>query len=253
MTTVDNMMHRLLTDAGLAAGMAVLDVGSGHGNLAAMLAPIVGPTGSILGIDHDVAVLPIARKKMHELGYVHVNFSEADLTQPLPENIGAFDAVVGRRVLMYLPDPAATLRALAALLKPGGLLIFQEIDASLRQPNSAMPLHEKMFDWTWRTVVSEGADPAIGLKLGAMVSAAGVAVEDVRAEVNIQTPDQDYPTETIVRMMVDRMAKAGVASRAEILAEADGLDARLLQERRSGWKTFAGETLFGIWGRKITG
>ncbi len=250
MNAVDKMMHRLLTDAGIANGMRVLDAGSGHGNLAAMLAPIVGASGSILGIDHDASALAVARQKMEELGYAHVQFADADLAAPLPADLGMFDAVVGRRVLMYLPDPAETLRKLAALLKPGGLLIFQEIDASLRQPDQSLPLHEKIFDWTWRTVRSEGAYAAIGLKLGAMFSAAGIVVEEVRAEVNIQTPTQAYPTETIIRMIADRITAAGVASREEILAEAEGLDERLLGERTDGWRTFAGETVFGVWGRK---
>lgn len=251
MNAVDNMMRRLISDAGLAKGMRVLDVGSGHGNLAAMLASIVGPSGSIHGVDRDEAALRIARQKMQELGHAHVRFSEADLAAPLSRELGTFDAIVGRRALMYLPDPGATLQNLTALLKPDGLLIFQEIDASLHQPVAAMPLHEKMFDWTWGTVRSEGADEAIGLKLGALFSSAGIAVEEVRAEVNIQTPTQAYPAEIMVRMMVERMSNAGVASREEILAEAEGLDARLLQERTDGWKTFAGETVFGVWGRKV--
>ena len=250
MNTVDRMMLRLLNDAGLTAGMAVLDAGSGHGNLAAMLAPIVGPAGRIHGVDRDGAAVVIAQQKMKDLGHQHVHFSEADLAASLPSALGTFDAIVGRRVLMYLPDPGATLRSLSALLKPGGLMIFQEIDASLHIPDTSLPLHEKWFERTWRTVRGEGADVGIGRRLGAMFSAAGIGVEEVRGELNIQTPTQDYPTEAIARFMIDRTVAQGVATREELAAEVNGLDARLLAEREEGWKTFVGETVFGVWGRK---
>jgi len=39
---------------------------------------------------------------------------------------GKFDAIVERFILMFLPDPIATLRLLARRLHPGGVMVFQE-------------------------------------------------------------------------------------------------------------------------------
>jgi 2-polyprenyl-3-methyl-5-hydroxy-6-metoxy-1,4-benzoquinol methylase len=39
-----------------------------------------------------------------------------------------FDALIGRLVLLYLPDPSATLRRFRNFLRPGGVIAFQEID-----------------------------------------------------------------------------------------------------------------------------
>jgi SAM-dependent methyltransferase len=42
----------------------------------------------------------------------------------------AFDAVVGRLVLLYQPDPVMTIRQSASLLRPGGIIAFYESDLS---------------------------------------------------------------------------------------------------------------------------
>ena len=54
-------LRRLLTEAGITTGMAVLDLGSGSGDVAMLAAEMVGPTGCVLGIDSNPAVLSTAR------------------------------------------------------------------------------------------------------------------------------------------------------------------------------------------------
>ena len=56
------MMQRLLTDAGVKAGMRVLDVGCGYGRIARMAAEIVGDDGEVIGVDRDPTVLERARE-----------------------------------------------------------------------------------------------------------------------------------------------------------------------------------------------
>ena len=53
-----------------------------------------------------------------------MRFVETDLTDFQFD--GQFDAIVGRFILMFLPDPVATLRSLARRLHPGGVMVFQE-------------------------------------------------------------------------------------------------------------------------------
>src|SRR4028118_618134 len=52
--------RRLLEDAGVEKGMKVLDIGTGAGDLALMAAEMVGPTGSVVGVDQDPQVLKVA-------------------------------------------------------------------------------------------------------------------------------------------------------------------------------------------------
>jgi SAM-dependent methyltransferase len=66
----------------------------------------------------------------------NIRFEEGD---PLGyEPTATFDALIRRFVLLYFPGPAATLRGLSRLLRPGGLLAFQEHDMPSSRPSSAL-------------------------------------------------------------------------------------------------------------------
>ena len=115
--------QRWLSDAGVGPGQRVLDVGAGPGALTATLLERVGPEGSVVGLDREETFLSLARTR--HAGRAAV-FHQVDLAGPLPDDLGTFDAIVGRRVLMYLPDPVATLTRLRALLTEAG---FTDIEA----------------------------------------------------------------------------------------------------------------------------
>jgi|SRR5829696_995940 len=66
--------RRLLEDAGIAEGMKVLDVGSGAGDVALLAAELVGPTGSVVGVDQDAGVLDTARARAEASGRTNVSF-----------------------------------------------------------------------------------------------------------------------------------------------------------------------------------
>jgi ubiquinone/menaquinone biosynthesis C-methylase UbiE len=118
-----------LRDAGLTAGMRVLDLGSGEGDLALLAAEIVGPEGRVLGVERSPARLAAAQARVARLGLDNVEIVEGDVTE-LPKLGGRpFDAVIGRRVLMHVPDASAVLRAAAALTRPGGPVVAIGHDA----------------------------------------------------------------------------------------------------------------------------
>ena len=110
----------LLKTAGVGPGMRVLDLGSGVGDVAFVAAQLVGPTGEVIGIDQSAEAVARANLRAQEQGFGHVRFVVGDIHQAAPD--GPFDAIVGRLVLMYVPDPAAVLRTQAWTLRSGGLL-----------------------------------------------------------------------------------------------------------------------------------
>jgi len=245
---VDEMTERLLRDAGVGAGMRVFDVGCGRGDLTFLVARLVGDGGRVLGMDRDPRPLSIARDRARELGLANVELIEGDITAPDPERIG-FDAVVGRRVLMYQADRVAAVRTLAAALRPGGLMVFQEVDTTMVPASrTPLPLHEQAHRWMWETVAREGATTSMGFELPGVLEEAGLVVEQVRAEAIVQTAKARHVAATIVRAMLPRIVGHGVATEAEI--DVDTLDTRLAEELQRSNATYIGDMIFGAWARK---
>jgi SAM-dependent methyltransferase len=244
---VNDMTERFLRDAGIAAGMRVLDVGCGRGDVSFMLARIVGEGGFVLGVDRDPAPIAIARQRAAELGLRRVAFEERDIgaLSPTPER---FDAAVGRRVLMYQRDPVAAVRAVAGAVRAGGLILFQENDPTMGQGSLVpMDLHRQVHQWMWQTVEREGANLHMGLQMPSVFEEAGLTVQLVRAEAIVQTPKMRHQLALIVRVMLPRILRQGVASEAEI--DVDTLEERLAAEHTKASTTFVGDLVFSVCGR----
>lgn len=105
--------------------MRVLDAGCGNGDLSRFLSGLVGRGGEVVTINRSEQALAIARATAIAPPAAPDHYCRADLTGKLPD-LAQFDAIVGRRVLMYLSDRAATLARLARLAKPGAIIAFQE-------------------------------------------------------------------------------------------------------------------------------
>ncbi len=244
----DALMERLLRDAGLAPGQRVLDLGCGQGEVSLMAARLVGPTGRVLGLDREAEPLDQARRRVEKLGFTNLDFAQADLDAP-PAEQGRFDAIIGRRVLMYLADPGLTLRRLLPALQPGGLVVFQEHDATgLARERPVLPLHQRCQALIWETVRREGANVHLGLELHPLLSAAGLWVEGVRVELAVALPEEPYPLAQIIRAMLPRIVGQGLA-RAEEL-DLDHLEQRLRQEQAEANAVFLGDLVCGVWARK---
>jgi SAM-dependent methyltransferase len=89
-----------------------------------LAARLVGPSGEVVGIERDAGSIAVAQKRAAEAGYRNISFTQTDASQIVSDK--PFDAAVGRFILMFLPDPKSVLRSLAALVRPGGVLVFQE-------------------------------------------------------------------------------------------------------------------------------
>ena len=157
-------------------GLRVLDVGSGAGDVAFLAAELVGPEGAVVGVDVDGAALATARARAELLGLQNVKFVEGDVrTAALGDD---FDAAVGRLVLMYLEDPAQALRAIAARVRAGGAIAFQELDLDPGIDGRSLP-GGTLWDETGRlvieTFVRAGAHVRMGRQLYGAFLAAGLA------------------------------------------------------------------------------
>ncbi len=111
--------HRLVADARLRAGLHVLDLGSGTGYPALLDAQVVGPSGSVVGMDLAEQMLAAAARKANRLGLDNVSFKPGDVTS-LPFEPNSFDAVTSRFCLMFLPEIPKAAAEIARVLRPGG-------------------------------------------------------------------------------------------------------------------------------------
>ncbi len=121
-------------------GCKVLDLGSGSGQDAYLLAQLVGPSGSVTGVDATPEQLAVAREHMdwhtERFGYANVDFVEGDIEKldELGLEPGSFDVIVSNCVINLVADKLAVFRAAHRLLKPGGELYFSDVYADRRVP-----------------------------------------------------------------------------------------------------------------------
>ena len=248
MDNVEDITYNLLFEAGIKEGMHILDIGCGRGDVSFLLAEMVGIEGSVLGLDLDDNALKVARKRASENRLKNVNFIKSDLNALSIEN-DQFDAIVGRRVLMYLPDPRRVISKLSTMLKIGGMMIFQESDSTLSSKSIIpMPLHKQVDKWIWDTVEHEGGNIHIGFDLWSFFTQKGLTVKKLHAEAVVQTPDKPIPRALIVKLMLPRIIKAGVATEEEI--DINTLEDRLTEEREKTEAIYVSEIVFYGWAHK---
>lgn len=175
----DALKQRLVDQAGIRPGHAVLDVGCGTGTLA-ILVKRSHPGARVVGLDGDPKVLAIARAKAERAG-VEVEWTEAMAYDPsLPA--ATFDRVLTSLVLHHLTtdEKRQTLAAVRRLLRPGGELHVADFGPPASFWARGISRVFRHFDGEART-----ADNLDG-RLPALVREAGFT--DVRETGNAGTP-----------------------------------------------------------------
>jgi SAM-dependent methyltransferase len=232
------LTRRFLVAAGVTAGMRVLDLGSGAGDVALLLAELVGPQGRVVGVDMSAEILDAARARVQSASWSTVSLHHVELAHVgvgpghAPPFDRPFDAVVGRWILMYVPEPAELLRRARTWVRPGGLVAFQESDLrNAPRPWPPAPLHEQVLRWTTPPPGAPGPDLEMGPKLFAAFVKAGLPAPQLRVEAPAGG-GPDWPgyaclTET-VRSLQPFLERLGVVTPEEVGIET--LEARLRDE-----------------------
>jgi len=127
----------LVERLGLAPGMRVLDAGCGPGRLTIPLAKAVGPTGEVVALDSQCAMLEKLERRLAEENITNIRTLQAGLGEGALER-EAFDRALLAFVLGEVRDREAAARELYAALKPRGILSVTEGfgDPDYRRPAS---------------------------------------------------------------------------------------------------------------------
>ena len=111
-------------------------------------------------------------KRARSRGISNVTFLEGDPAEMQFDQ--PFDAVVGRLVLMYYPDPVNTVRKLIRHLRDGGLAVFQELDCENCRSVPSAHTYDRAVSWVKKSLAASGARLRLGLELFGIVLAAGL-------------------------------------------------------------------------------
>jgi len=238
----------ILRLAGIRPGMRVLDLGTGAGDVAFEVAGLVGPTGSVVGVDQSVKALGYAAVRAERRELDNVSFIHDDLHTTRIDD--AFDAVVGRLILLYTPDPAEILRKFGALVRPGGVVAMMEFEMTAAGTLPPTEFSLRVVSWICDAFDRSGLDASLGAKLGGIMAGAGFADATVVGLQGYRAPgDPAGPklaAET-VRTLLPAIEKNGIATAAEV--DIETLEARMAEESTRLGTTFKPPTLVGAWAR----
>ncbi len=246
--------RQLFAEAGITAGMRVLDVGSGSGDVSFLAAELVGSHGYVLGADGSPAAVERARTRAIRRNLSNVAFEVGDpasmhFDQP-------FDAIVGRFVLMYQPDPTISLSNMMRYLRPGGLVAFQELDATVCRSWPAVPIFDEAARWLAEGLRSSGARPELGLEMHSLFLDCGLPAPRMRMD-SLVSGEPDSPVYHLiaeaVRSLSATLEKMNITSpgQAQISqAEMNSLADRMREEVVAKRGVAMSYGLVGAWARK---
>ncbi len=236
--------------AGIEPGMRVLDIGSGAGDVAMLAAELVGPTGSVTGLDRDAASVTWATRRVAEAGIANIRFQAVEFnefTDPQP-----FDALIGRFILMYLPDPLATVRHLSTQLRSGAVIAFMEPDFTV--PSRAfpeMPDFAHFGEWISETLRRTGACVDMGMRLHHTYRDAGFAGTATAvfhmSGCGVQREMAEFFAET-TRSLLPKIVQFGIATQEEV--QIDTLAERMEAAGRAADPQWVGARFISAWAHK---
>ena len=246
------LTRHLFQDAGIRPGMRVLDIGSGPGDVSFLAAELVGPTGSVVGVDANPEVVRTAIRRAEASGLVQVSFIAGDIRDLALER--EFDAVVGRLVLMYSADPSDTLRSALRYVRPHGLVAFHEMNLGApvwSKPVS--PLHQLLARCVSEAFARSGVEIAMGTRLYEVFVAAGVASPQMCTDAVIGAGDQWIRRFAaafgagILRSLLPVILEHGIATENEL--GLDTFDERYIGEVVRQGSVVQWIPFVGAWGR----
>jgi SAM-dependent methyltransferase len=122
----EEALRRLVASSGAGPADTVLDVACGPGLVVAAFAEVAR---HVTGIDLTPAMIDRARALQRDRGLANVALTVGDVV-PLPYGDAAFSIVVSRFAFHHFPDPAAALREMVRVCRPGGRVVVADAAAS---------------------------------------------------------------------------------------------------------------------------
>ena len=241
--------ERLFREAGIGPGQRVLDLGSGMGDVSMLVARLVGASGEVVGIERDGISVERAKARVAAADLRNVNFLNTDVNNVVTDK--PFDAAVGRFILMFLPDPISVLRSIAGLVRPGGVLAFQEPSWTVMLALGArLPLWSRTRHLIHEIILHSGANPEMGLALYPVFQEVGLPAPKMHLEMALGS-DADFIrlTSDLLCSLQPLAEEHGVS--LEDLGDLDTLSDRICAEVVAANTVASLIAVVGAWSRKL--
>ncbi|KAK9896590.1 S-adenosyl-L-methionine-dependent methyltransferase [Cystobasidium minutum MCA 4210] len=232
--TAQNSAQHLLPY--LKTGMKILDIGCGPGTITSSLGVLVGPSGSVIGLDPSDDVVAQASESNQE--HSNVFFEVGDATNLRFED-SSFDVVHAHQVLQHVSDPVAILREMRRVVKKsGGIVSLREGDVtgSTLSPDPDGK-YARFIDVYTRTASATGADPRTAQKLHVCLRKAGFNKEevDIKAAALMYGANKPEEAQWWGDSWADRCLKSGFYESATAGGHASEADMQELAEMWKAW------------------
>jgi predicted O-methyltransferase YrrM len=244
----DPLTERLFREAGIGPGQRVLELGSGAGDVAMLVARLVGPTGEVVGVERSADSIAHATSRVSAAGLRNVSFVNTDVVEISDEK--PFDAAVGRWILMFVPDPVEALRATSRLVRPGGVVAFHEVwwEPVLRA-GAALPLGSVVLQSLHEMIARAGANPAMGMALRGVYRAVGLPEPAMRVEMPFDR-DAEWAQWLVDTLRSVQMQTGDSDARVAALGDFDTLPKRLAAEASAAHSPAPWLAMVGTWATK---
>ncbi len=207
-----------------------------------LAAQIVGPSGQVVGVERDARSVERGRVRAADAGLSNFTMIESDIATL--GGMPPFDAVVGRFVLQFLPDATAALRSLSRLVRPGGIVVFQEVSWSLAQAaNAGLSLWSACAAFTRDTIARTGADTDVGLSLHRIFLEAGIPAPEIQIEMKMGF------TRDLILWVYDLLVSVTAGRPVEALGDLATLPERLEAEANAAQRAVASIAAVGAHAR----
>lgn len=238
----------LFDRVGIRAGMMCLDAGCGGGDVTFELGHRAGPTGRVLGLDMDGTQLDLARSEATASKIDNVSFHQTEIgaAEFAPE----FDIVYARFLLTHLADPVAVIARMQSWLKPGGMLVIEDIDFSghFCHPESAS--FQRYVELYTYAVQRRGGDPHIGPRIPPLLVEAGYANVEMHV---VQPAGIEGEVKLLNPLTMENIADAVIADGLASHSEVSEIIADLYEFARNPRTVASLPRIVQTWGRKPAG
>ena len=239
----------ILRAAGIGGAARVLDVGTGLGHVAFLVAGMLDPGGTVHGVDQAQRLLDVAEQRRAAAGVGNVSFAAGDARTFAAD--APFDAIVERLLMFHLPDRQEVLRRQLEALRPGGRIVVIEFDIGSMRAEPQVPLVASVQRWIEAAFRSVGADPRIGAQAAQLLRRAGcadVTTFGVQAYFPPDDPTGPLLCAGVTRSLAPQILAQGIADADEL--GLDTLQARIAAEIEAADAVVLPPAVAGAWGTR---